>query len=286
MATLPRSASISSAGSASITYMPDPVFNPPSPATTDYNTGSETVTAAATTPDAGITFSSTVAFRVTVAGTASTLSLAIDSATATIHETSATAIAGSTITVSSTDKYGNIAPVSSDTTVTLTTVNLIGSRAGFGGTSGYTGVYPYTPSGGITQSTTVKILATTSSITAASVDYYYDVDYLTESYIVASASGMKTANSVHIVTDTFATSGGTTTPTCTPTCTVHVAAGKSVTVSYKLPSATTIQANVPVWFNFTTGYTGATATGLGTPCTTSVPYACYTGSFSGGDTGV
>lgn len=283
LATLPSSATMSSSGSASITFMPDPVFNP-AIGTTDY-TGPETVTSTASTADGSITFSPTsVSFQVTKAASPSALSI---SPSTTQTETTLAAVAGSGITVSSTDAYGNKAPApasGSGIPVTLTTVNLIGSRAGFAAsTATYGSTYPYVPTG-IAQSETVTIAAGASTASASAYAYFYDVDYGDTSYIVASASGLSSATSGHFVTYTFATSGGTTKPALpTGDSTVPIAAGKTVTVSYTLPTAS-IQANVPVYFDFTTGYTGATATAAGTACTTTVAYACYAGAFSNGGT--
>ncbi len=272
MATLPSSATIGSSGSAAITFMPDPVFSPPAPATTDYNTGSETV---ATAASAFGTFTiAGVAFKVTTASTASVLSIAIGAATTTIDEHGAlAAIAGSTITVSSTDSYGNVAPVATSTSVSLTTVNLIGSGAGFGATSGYTAVYPYTPTGGVTQSTSVTIAAAGSSTTASTVDFYYGVDYGDTSYIVASANGLSSVTSVHIVTYTISTTAGTTslpsavTPVGTCVAAACVKAGATQSIEVTLPSA---QAGVPVYFTITNTNFGATAADI----------AQYGGSFS------
>ena len=282
LATLPSSATMSSSGSVSITFMPDPVFNP-AIGTTDYNTGPETMTTTASTADGSITFSpASVSFQVTKAASPSSLSI---SPSTTQTETTLAAVAGSSITVSSTDAYGNKAPApSSGIAVTLTAVNLIGSRAGFAAsTATYGSTYPYVPTG-IVQSETVTIASGASTASASAYAYFYDVDYGDTSYIIASASGLSSATSGHFVTYTFATSGGTTAPALpTGDSTVPVAAGNTVTVSYTLPTAS-IQANVPVYFDFTTGYTGASATSVGTACTTTVAYACYAGAFSNGGT--
>jgi len=97
--------------------------------------------------------------------------------------------------------------------------------------------------------------------------YIYDVDYLDESYIVASASGLTTSSSTHIITLTISTAAGSTTPSAVTT----VAAGKTQKITFILPAAT-IQANVPVYFLITAAYQppGFTA---------CASISCYAGGF-------
>jgi len=176
------------------------------------------------------------------------------------NQTSLTAINGASITVSTSDKFGNPVVVGAATTVTVTTITLAGQAAGFSSTQNTYGTpYPYTPTGGVSPSETVTISSGFSSTTLTGYYYFFGVDYLSQSELVAttSSSGLGTGTSIILQTFAFQNTG-----TITPSSPVTVAAGSTEKVTVTLPSGA-IQAGLPIYFlvDNTTGHYTGTFTG-------------------------
>lgn len=169
-------------------------------------------------------------------------------------------IAGNTITVSTADKYGNPAPFSLATTVTLSAITTQGQTAGFVVHAGavYGSSYPYTPTGGVLPSLTVTIPANTASFTLnTSTFYFFGVDYGSASYILASSNTLSSGKSVPFMTYTLSADVMT-----VQASTLSPTAGSSVTLAATIVAAGVQQANIPVNFANTTGTTGTFSNGL------------------------
>jgi len=260
LATLTASTVTDGSGNAVANIFPDPVIAEQGSAAVCGTAATDRACVAAEAGgNTGIT-GQTSPIIVTIAGPASALSISVGgvSPPTKIMKAALALIPAASIIVTSTDVYGNPAAVSAtlSTTVTLTAVNLVGSRAGFS-SGAYGASYPYVPTGATApvQTSSATIAATHTTGTAA-LGYIYDVDYLTESYIVASAASLTSGSSSHIITDTLSSTAGTITP---PGAT-SVTAGKTATITFLLP---TVQAGVPVYFKLASSSAGYDGTFVG-----------------------
>ena len=112
-------------------------------------------------------------------------------------------------------------------------------------------MYPYTPSSGLTSSVLVTIPAATSTVNlAASTYYFYGVDYNSVSQIVASASGSGLSSGTSVPIHTYSLSNGIAVTFS------GVTAGSTSTITATM-TGTPLQANVPIFFNNATSYTGS-----------------------------
>jgi trimeric autotransporter adhesin len=164
-----------------------------------------------------------------------------------VNMTSTALISGASISVSSTDKYGNNVVQTSGLLVTLTTSTLSGRAAGFTaattmGVSPSSSTYPYTPSD---LSVTAQFyISAGQSTNTSNKNFYFGPDYGSTSAITASASGVTPQTSGDIVTWTFQSGA----PTIAVTGGLSVKAGSNAQIEVSLPSGTgLIQGNVPVY---------------------------------------
>ena len=263
LATLTASTITDGSGEAVANVFPDPVIAEQGTAAVCGTAATDLACVAAKAGgNAGIV-GQTNPIIVTKAGPASALSIAIATVKppTKIMKVSLVLIPTTDLRVTSTDQYTNPAAISAtlDTVVTLTAVNLVGSRAGFSNTAYGLTTYPYVPTG-----TNAPVQTSSATITAthttgnAALGYIYDVDYLDESYIVASAASLTSGSSSHIITDTLSSTAGTITPLLANPA--SITAGKTATITFLLP---TVQAGVPVYFKLASSSAGYDGTFVG-----------------------
>jgi len=217
------------------------------------------------TNSAGGDISTAITFASTdiIAGAVTTVAITVLTSTkGQIYNVTSTnypnAIAGSSISVSTADKFGNAAVFSNvnPTNVVVAANTITGQVAGFSATATYSGTYPYTPT--LAPSETVVIGAGSSTTTLTGYYYFYGVDYGSKSQISATATSTSLSAGTSATIQTYTLSSAAV--TLAGPVSGHATAGGSFALTATLP--TPAQAGVPIWLFNSTDYSSLTATAI------------------------
>jgi hypothetical protein len=226
------------------------------------------ITVGGPAPNAGssggiLTNSTSTAIQV-LAGTATKLAITVGgvSSSHVVNVTSSTwaggvPIAGTTIFISATDKFGNVAGFTG-VSLNVAVNTLSGQTAGFSTQVAYAGSYPYAPTGGVLASLT-SFAMTSNPMTLTTNNFFFGVDYGSTSQITVAATGASLASATSSLIKTYTL---TTQLASIGSSTLAPKAGATYTLTATGIStlANPAQAGVPVWFLNATDYSTLTST--------------------------